>query len=92
MKGMVERLKICHKISFKKSCRSRDQKQLMKTGTPLQHTITAPEQAVPEYKYYSERWTGSRVEGSIINNVLKKHILCTEKNAQTTLQLRLEIY
>lgn len=65
MKGMVERLKICHKNSFKKSCGSRDQKQLMKIGTLLPHTITAPEQAVPECVYYSERWTGPRFEGLI---------------------------
>lgn len=45
---MVERLKICHKNFYKKSCGSKDQKQLMKTGTLLQHTNTAPEQAVPE--------------------------------------------
>lgn len=89
---MAERLKIYHKNSFKKSCGSRDQKQLMKIGALLQHTVTAPEQAVPECKYYSERWTGPRFEGPIINNVLKTHILYTKKNVQTTLQLRLEIY
>jgi len=37
---MVERLKICHDTSLKKTSGSRDQKRLIKISTPLQHTIT----------------------------------------------------
>lgn len=76
MKGMVERLKICHKNSFKKSCGSRDQKQLMKIGTLLQHAILHQNRLYQSVCTVQKDELVLGLKGSLLNNVLKKpHIV-----------------
>lgn len=52
---MVERLKICHETSLKKTSGLRDQKRLIKISTQLQHAIAASEQAVTKCTYILPR-------------------------------------